>query len=59
MGKMKHFKRDAEGAIFGGVCSAIAKKMGIDPLFVRLVFVIGSEFLFFLYMVIWLITDEE
>jgi phage shock protein PspC (stress-responsive transcriptional regulator) len=39
---MKKLTRDLEHKVLGGVCSGIAKYLGIDPVFVRLGFVVLS-----------------
>lgn len=54
----KRFFRDPDEKVIAGVCSGIANYFNIDPLWVRLIFLItllagGSSFL--LYMVLWVV----
>ena len=54
------FRLDKSGAKLAGVCGGIANYMNIDPLIVRLVFVIGTlvgfgSFLL-IYLAIWLLA---
>jgi phage shock protein C len=50
---------DRENGKIGGVCSGIARYAGIDPLVVRLLFVIGTVAgfgsLLLVYLVMWLV----
>lgn len=50
---------DREGGKIGGVCSGLARYFGIDPLVVRLLFVIGTVAglgsLLLVYLVMWLV----
>ena len=57
----RHFFRDGESRVLGGVCSGFAHYFGIDPLWLRLGFVVA--FFFFgtgllLYIVLWIIMPE-
>ena len=54
--------RDTDNAIFGGVCAGIAAYWGINPLWVRLLFII-SPFITFgtallVYIIIWISLPE-
>jgi phage shock protein C len=56
-------KRDTRNCILGGVCSGIANEIGIDPVFVRLLFVIVwflSAFWpgIFIYLLLWIIMPD-
>ena len=53
------FKRSSKDRWLGGICSAIAERYEWDPLLVRIIFIFGSEILFWPYLIIWLLTDEE
>lgn len=58
---MKKLYRNSENAMIAGVCSGIADYFGIDPILVRLIFVLGlfTTFPFILmYIIIWIITPE-
>ncbi len=60
--KKSEFMRDIENKVIGGVCAGIAKKMNIDPVVVRVLFVILSlifGIFFFLYIVLWIAMPEE
>jgi phage shock protein PspC (stress-responsive transcriptional regulator) len=53
--------RDTDGSVVGGVCSGVGYYFGIDPLWIRLGFVISV--LFFgtgplLYIILWIIMPE-
>lgn len=57
----KRFMRDTESGIFGGVCAGAGHYFGIEPLWVRLIFL----FLFFamgtgglFYLILWIIIPE-
>lgn len=56
----KRIYRDGENEIIGGVCSGIAAYFDIDPVFIRLAFVIalftGSGIL--IYLILWAIIPE-
>ena len=58
----KRLMRDTDNAIFGGVCAGIAAYWGINPLWVRLLFII-SPFITFgtallVYIIIWISVPE-
>ena len=58
----KRLMRDTDNAIFGGVCAGIAAYWGINPLWVRLLFIIspfitcGTALL--VYIIIWISLPE-
>lgn len=52
--KYRKLYRDPDDKIIGGVCSGLAYRMGIDPLWMRLIFV-GSFFLWGTSLVIYII----
>jgi phage shock protein PspC (stress-responsive transcriptional regulator) len=57
----KRLFRDTDDVILGGVCSGIAVYFGIDPLFVRIFFIVltllwGSGIL--VYLALWIIVPE-
>ncbi len=55
-------KRDRKNNVLGGVCSGIANRFNIDPVFVRILFVAAS-FVFgifvALYIILWIVLPEE
>lgn len=58
----KRLMRDTDNAIFGGVCAGIAAYWGINPLWIRLLFII-SPFITFgtallVYIIIWISLPE-
>jgi len=58
----KKIFRKPVGAMLGGVCAGIAEYLGINPLFIRLFFVLwavtgGSAFL--VYLVLWVVIPVE
>ena len=60
--RYNEIKRDTENNILGGVCSGIANRFNIDPVFVRVLFVAAS-FVFgifaALYVILWIVLPEE
>ena len=58
----KRFKRIMSKNILGGVCAGIAEKLNIDPVFIRLLFVIGAFFRGFLipvYIILWVVIPSD
>lgn len=56
--KAKHFYRDADNRVLGGVCSGIAAYFNVDPLWLRLAFALSMIFFgtgFLLYIILWII----
>ncbi|MBM3403928.1 MAG: PspC domain-containing protein [Bacteroidetes bacterium] len=56
----KRLFRDPEERILGGVASGIAAYFGIDPVIIRLIFVICMffGFGFLLYLILWIVVPE-
>ena len=57
----KRLFRDGESNVVGGVCSGIGYYFGIDPIWIRLGFVLSVLFLgsgFLLYLILWIIMPE-
>jgi phage shock protein PspC (stress-responsive transcriptional regulator) len=55
-------KRSSNDKVIAGVCSGLAKSLEIDPIIMRLVFVVG--FLAFgvgpiIYLLLWLLMPKE
>jgi phage shock protein PspC (stress-responsive transcriptional regulator) len=55
-------KRNSNDKVIAGVCSGLAKSLEIDPIIMRLVFVVG--FLAFgvgpiIYLLLWLLMPKE
>ncbi|MFH0893279.1 MAG: PspC domain-containing protein [Bacteroidota bacterium] len=60
-GKRKRLYRDCDNRILGGVCSGIGYYFNVDPVWIRLGFVLS--FFFFgigplIYLILWFITPE-
>lgn len=51
--------RRSNDKMIGGVSSGIAHYLKIDPLFVRLLFVISGSFLFWVYIILWIVLPEQ
>lgn len=54
--------RSTTDRMIGGVCGGLGTFLNIDPVFVRLLFVIllfGSDFGFVLYLLLWIVIPEE
>lgn len=59
--KVKKFYRDPDNRVLGGVSSGIASFFSVDPIVIRLIFLVslfigGSGFI--LYIILWIITPE-
>jgi phage shock protein PspC (stress-responsive transcriptional regulator) len=55
-------KRDTKNSVLGGVCAGIANKFGIDPVMVRVLFILLTLFFgifFFIYILLWIILPED
>jgi len=53
------FYRNADDEVIAGVCSGIAARIGVDPLIVRIVFVLLSGALFWIYILLWIIVPSQ
>ncbi len=55
---MKKLFRNKSNSIIGGVCSGIADYLDIDPVLIRLIFIIGGIFLtsitLITYFLLWI-----
>ena len=49
----KRFYRDEENKIFGGVCSGLGNYFNIDPVIVRIIFVVTFGVAFVPYLILW------
>jgi phage shock protein PspC (stress-responsive transcriptional regulator) len=58
--KTKRLYRDTDDKIIGGVCSGIGHYLGIDPLWVRLLFIVlfFGGFPIIAYLILWIIVPE-
>lgn len=54
--------RSVSNQMIGGVCGGLGTYVNIDPVFVRLLFVLllfGTDFGFILYLLLWILIPEE
>ena len=54
--------RSVDDRMIGGVCGGLGSFLGIDPIFIRLLFILllfGSDFGFILYLLLWVLIPEE
>ncbi|MEO5682699.1 MAG: PspC domain-containing protein [Chitinophagaceae bacterium] len=51
--------RNADDKIIGGVCSGLANYMGIDPVILRVLFVILFGAMFWVYILLWIIVPSQ
>jgi phage shock protein PspC (stress-responsive transcriptional regulator) len=51
--------RNADDKILGGVCSGLANYLGIDPVVMRILFVILIGALFWVYILLWIIVPSQ
>jgi phage shock protein PspC (stress-responsive transcriptional regulator) len=53
------FVRNEDDKIIGGVCSGLANYFGIDPVILRILFVVLMGALFWVYILLWIIVPSE
>jgi phage shock protein PspC (stress-responsive transcriptional regulator) len=53
------FVRNEDDKIIGGVCSGLANYFGIDPVIMRIMFVVLIAPLFWVYILLWIIVPSE
>jgi phage shock protein PspC (stress-responsive transcriptional regulator) len=53
------FFRNADDKVIAGVCSGIAIRMGVDPVIVRILFVLLFGALFWIYILLWIIVPSQ
>ena len=51
--------RNADDKILAGVCSGLANYLGIDPVIMRIVFVVFFGVLFWVYILLWIIVPSK
>ena len=51
--------RNADDKILAGVCSGLANYLNIDPVIMRIVFVLLSGVLFWIYILLWIIVPSK
>ncbi len=57
--RRNRFSRNADDKILGGVCSGLANYLGIDPVIMRIIFVLLGGALFWVYILLWIIVPSE
>ena len=55
----KSLFRKSNDKILGGVCSGLAHYLKIDPVFVRLGFVLLFSFVFWIYIILWIVLPAR
>lgn len=55
----KSLYRNTTDNIIGGVCSGVAHYLKIDPVFVRLLFVLLFSLLFWIYIILWIVLPAK
>jgi phage shock protein C len=58
----KRLTRTRTGAVLGGVCAGIGTYLNVDPVFVRIFFIlfaVAGGFGIFVYFVLWLVMPRE
>ncbi len=53
------FARNEDDKVIAGVCSGLAARIGIDPIIVRILFVLLVGVLFWVYVILWIIVPSE
>ena len=51
--------RSRDDRRIAGVCGGLAKHLGIDPLLMRLMFIVTAEVTVPLYILLWIFVPEE
>ncbi len=60
--KKRRFRRNLSNKIIGGVCAAIGNLLNIDPVIVRILFIIGAfikGILIPVYIILWILIPSE
>ncbi|MFT4022890.1 MAG: PspC domain-containing protein [Flavihumibacter sp.] len=57
--RRNRFSRNADDKIIGGVCSGLANYLGLDPVIIRILFVLLFGALFWIYILLWIIVPSE
>lgn len=57
--RTKGFQRNADDKIIGGVCSGLANYLGLDPIIMRIVFILLAGALFWVYILLWIIVPSR
>lgn len=57
--KRPGFFRNADDKILAGVCSGLANYLGIDPIIMRIAFVLLFGALFWVYIILWIVVPSR
>lgn len=57
--KRAGFFRNADDKILAGVCSGLANYLGIDPIIMRIAFVLLFGALFWVYIILWIVVPSR
>jgi phage shock protein PspC (stress-responsive transcriptional regulator) len=57
--KRAGFFRNADDKIISGVCSGLANYLGIDPIIMRIAFVLLFGALFWVYLILWVVVPSR
>jgi len=60
--KRRKLQRDLSHKIIGGVCSGIARKLGVDPVLIRVLFILLALFKGFfipVYIILWIVIPAD
>ena len=58
----KQLQRSTQNKVIGGVCAGLARYFGIDPVLVRIVFLVALVFFGFgplIYIVLWIVMPKS
>ena len=55
----KRLYRDENDKVIGGVCSGLANYFGLDPIIVRIIFVVIFGITFLAYIILWLVVPSS
>jgi phage shock protein PspC (stress-responsive transcriptional regulator) len=58
MGRQRLY-RNADDKIIAGVCSGLANYLGIDPVIMRIIFVVFVGVLFWVYILLWIVVPSK
>ena len=58
-GGRERLYRNADDKVLAGVCSGLANYLGIDPVIMRIVFVLFIGVLFWVYILLWIIVPSK
>ncbi|MDI9337276.1 MAG: PspC domain-containing protein [Alphaproteobacteria bacterium] len=57
--KSKRLTKSVTNKFIGGVCGGIANYFAIDPIFIRILFIITIGFAWFVYLILWIVLPPS